>query len=361
MVFCGEIFVASPDIAACAAPHDYDELARAYGPDIRRMIAGRLGPAAGPQDVEDGLQHVLGQFIKNDVIAQFDPGYVSDFTRQPVKFKAFIMAKVELYCRNLRDVLARRRREALLVDAPVGDDGGTRWVDMLGGTWDDYPSLRDGEVLGRLREGLSARPAEPGQPSLVSMFDALTARHEAGRSVTAAAVRDGLGMDRESATALLGQLREALREITDPTRYDVGGMVLSAEQVRAAVAALRAAPGNRVLPAFERANHPLAAAGKTWYLDFAADVLARHPECRTPKGGHYPGGHFGKVKAALIYGLDLMVGREPEKPPVEQAEAQMWAALEVILTRLPGSTPDRAAMLMSLTRMVLAEDLPVTA
>jgi hypothetical protein len=352
--------VASPNTAVCAAPADYDELFRVYGPDIRNRIRARLPRSAQQQDVDDGLQHVMTQFVKNDVIAQYSPSYVSEITHKPVPFRAFVMAKVELYCRNLRDVLVRRQREALLVDAPVGDDEGARWVDALGGDWDDYPSLQDSEVLDRLREALGGRRAEPGQPSLVGMFDALTSRYVAGESVTAAGVRDGLGMDREGAVALLGQLREALREITDPARHELGGVVLSGEQVRAAIEALRAREGNRVLPVFQDAGHPLAAAGKTWYLEFARKVLAEHPECRTPKGGHYPGGHFGKVKAALIYGMELMVGREPEAP-LQQAEEHMWAALETVLRRLPGSTADRVTLLMGMTRAVLGEEVPVAA
>jgi hypothetical protein len=348
--------VASPGTAACAAPTDYAELFETYGPDIRNRIRSRLPPSARPQDVEDGLQHVLGQFVKNDVIAQYNPSFVSDYTHKPVPFRAFIMAKVELYCRNLRDVLARHQREVLLVDAPVGDDEGSRWVDALGGDWDDYPSLRDSEVLGRLREALGRRPSQPGQPSLVAMFDALAGRYEAGQSVTAAGVRDELSLDRSASIELLGQLREALREITDPTRYELGGVLLSAEQVRAAAEALKNAPGNRVLHVFQDAGHPLAAAGKTWYLEFAAGVLKEHPECRTPKGGHYPGGHFGKVKAALIYGMETMVGREPAEAPADQAEGHMWAALEAILGRLPGSTPDRVAVLMGMTRLVLSQE-----
>jgi hypothetical protein len=96
-------------------------------------------------------------------------------------------------------------------------------------------------------------------------------------------------------------------------------------------------------------------------MEFAAGVLKEHPECRTPKGGHYPGGHFGKVKAALIYGMETMVGREPAEAPADQAEGHMWAALEAILGRLPGSTPDRVAVLMDLTRVVLSQEDPVAA
>jgi hypothetical protein len=227
-------------------------------------------------------------------------------------------------------------------------------VDLLGGSWDDYPSLADSEVLDRLRDALGRRRPVPGQPALTEMFDALADRFTGGKSVTAAGVRGRLGLDRETAASMLSELREALREITDPTRFELGGMVLSAEQVRAAITALTSTPGSRVLPLFQKAGHPLAGAGKTWYLAFAADVRARHPECQVPKGGHYPGGHYGGVKAALIYGMELMVGREPDWP-ARRAQEHMWEALRANITRLPGSTPDRVDLLVRMAHAVLAE------
>jgi hypothetical protein len=351
--------VASSDTAACAAPVDYGELFLEYGDSIKRVIWKNLGPRAQQQDVDDGLSYIMQQFVKNDVIAQYKPGYISEFTQQPASFHSFIMAKVTLYCRHLRDKLARGDRE-MSIGHDVEPHVPGRWADSIVGEMTDYSSLGDSEVLARLREQLARREPAAGEVSLTAMFDAVAGRFADGLSVTPAGVRAELGLDRDGAVSLYGELREALREITDPTRFELGGVVLSAEQVRHAVAALRAAPGNRVLPAFAAASHPLAAAGKTWYLTFAADVLAEHPECRTPKGGHFPGGHFGRVKAALIYGLELMVGREPVAP-ARVFDERMWAGLEAILARLPGSSPAKTGFLLETIRVVLAEDVAVAA
>jgi hypothetical protein len=350
----GSSALSSPNIAVCAAPADYAELYLEYGPVIKRVVWRSLGPDALEADADDGVSYILQQFMLNDVISQYDAEHVSEFTGRPVTFKAFILNKVAAYCKGLRDKQARKHRE-VSIDAGGDEDSGSRWVDQLPGTWEDYPSLGDSEVLGRLRDRLAARGDRPGQPSLAAMFDAVAGRYAAGQTVTPAGVRGQLGLGREEALSLYAELRQALREITDPHRFDLGGLVLDAEQVRAAVTALKASTGNRVLPAFIDAGHPLAAAGKTWYLGFADQVMKEHPECRTPKGGHYPGGHFGRVKAALIYGLELMVGREPDIPVLVYDE-RMWTALEAVLCHMPGATPGKTALLLTMIQSVLAQD-----
>jgi hypothetical protein len=347
--------VASSASAPCVAPADCGELFELYGDDIRRMVWKQLGFRATPQDVEDGVAHVLVAFVRNKVTEQYDGQKISDFTHEPVKFKAFIMHKVELYCRDLRSRQQRQRREPLLVDTPLPSEGDAHWTDLLGGVTDDYPSLESGDVLERLRAGLARRSPRPGEVALLPLFDALTARFREGESVNATAVRGALGMNRAEASARFAELREALRQITDPARFDVGGMVLSAEQVRAAVDALKAAPGNRVLPAFANAGHPLAGAGKTWYLGFAAEVMRQYPETRVPRGGHYPGGHFGKVKSALVYGLEKMLHEAGELP---QVQPPTWRNMELLLARMPGGNPDRVAMVMELARLVFAAEVP---
>lgn len=354
--------MASSDTAVCAAPADYSELYLEYGPVIKRVVWRSLGPTALEQDADDGVSYILQQFMKNDVIGQYDAEHVSAFNDKPVTFRAFILFKVAAYCKGLRDKQARKGREVSIDAAASRDDGedGGSWTARLPGTWEDYPSLADSEVLDRLRSRLAAREAVPGQPPLAAMFDAVAGRFAAGQTVTPGGVRGELGLDRDEAVSLYAELRQALREITDPHRFELGGMVLDAEQVRAAVTALKASTGNRVLPAFIDAGHPLAAAGKTWYLGFAAQVMRDHPECRTPRGGHYPGGHFGRVKAALVYGLELMVGREPDIP-VRVYDERMWSALESVLSHMPGATAGKTALLLTMIQSVLAQDDPVSA
>lgn len=335
--------MASSGSAVCTAPADYGELFLDYGEDIRRVVWRQLGSAASLADVDDGVQYILGQFIKNGVIGQYKPGTISNFNHNPVSFKAFILAKVALYCRGLRESAGRRAgREPLLVDA----DG---WKDP--GRADQYPALDDSADLQRLREVLASRVMSSGRP-LLPLFDALAGRFADGRRVDPSAVSRRLGVTREEADAWFAELQSALREASSPRRYELGGLLLSGPQVRAAIDALRACTGNRVLPAFQRAGHPLQAAGKTWYLVFAAKVMTEYPETRTSKGGHYPGGHFGRVKAALIYGLERLLGDDavPIAPPALPAPPKLralppvtvdpWQDLRDALARVPGMDDD---------------------
>ena len=148
--------MASSDTAACAAPVDYGELFLEYGDSIKRVIWKNLGPRAQQQDVDDGLSYIMQQFVKNDVITQYKPGYISEFTQQPASFHSFIMAKVTLYCRHLRDKLARGDRE-MSIGHDVEPHVPGRWADSIVGEMTDYSSLGDSEVLARLREQLARR------------------------------------------------------------------------------------------------------------------------------------------------------------------------------------------------------------
>jgi hypothetical protein len=354
--------VASSGSAVCVVPADYRELALVYGPEIKSMVWKQLGAYAQPADVEDGVQYIMERFKHNNVIAQYDPAVVSSYNGRPVTFAAFIKAKIALYCRGLREGLKRRSgRELLVVDTPPGESDAPRWIDALAGQADDYPSLSDSEVLERLRDGLGRCAPPAGGPSLVSIFDAMAVRHAEGRPMTAHAMRKQLGAESTAqADAWLADLREALRVVASPKRYEVGGMLLSAGEVRAAIDALKGSRGNRVLPAFADSGHPLAEAGRDWYLKFAADTRAKYPECRVGKGGHYEGGHYGGVKAQLIYGLEMLIGAEPA-PVAQDEERRAWAALAALIGRLPGASPDKTETILELARMVLAEDAPAAA
>jgi hypothetical protein len=303
--------------------------------------------------VEDGVQYILGQFIKRDVIALYNPAHVSDYTRAPVSFKAFILGQVPVYCRGLREVAARSAREPLLLDAGAGQDGLSPAIDAMTSVSDQYPSLADDEALERLRAAISRRlPEPPGRAPVLPLFDALADRYGAGKPVTAAAVRARFKVTPEAAEAWMAELRGLLGAVTaprplpapPPACFELGGMLLTALQVREAVKALRDSRGNRVLPAFADTGHPLAAAGRQWYLDFAAQVMRDYPKTRAAKGGHYEGGHFGKVKAALIFGLERLLDgleAEPISPP-DLTETGPWRAFEEALgglAKLPGVSP----------------------
>jgi hypothetical protein len=384
--------VASSRSAVCVAPADYAELFIEYGDEIRRVVWRQLGTLAKPADVDDGVQYIIGQFMNADVIGQYQPGTISGFNHRPVTFKAFIMAKVALYCRGLRESIGRRAgRELLLIDTTVGDDGSMPWLDLLGGISDEYPSLADHDAMDRLRAALGAFAPAPGSEPVLPLFDALAEQFASGKTVSAAAVRKKLGKSQAETDAWMAELRGALREVTSVKRalpapmpalapkpsddawmaelreiasgevtFGLGGMQLTGTEVRAAAEALKAAKGNRVLPAFKDTGHKLAGAGKTWYLSFAETVMQAHPELRTPPRRHAEG-HFGRVKQALIYGLELLADGVPVAEavvvpvpePVVPA-ADLWAELESVLARLPGFDPDVTEAAMEAVRLLAA-------
>jgi hypothetical protein len=359
--------VASSGIAACVAPADYSELFLEFGEDIKRVVWRQLGPAAQREDVDDGVSYILQQFIKRDLLALYRPDYVSDFNHRPVTFKAFLMGNVAVYCKGLRETLGRRLREPLLLDDPSAPDGISTLLGTLGTAADEYPSLSDSEVMENLRTALAARSPVPGSQPVLPLFDALAARFGEGKSVTAAAVRTEFGMSREQADAWFGELKTALRDVgsraSRATRFELGGLMLSAAEVRSAIDALKGSRGNRVLPAFIDSGHPLAAAGKTWYLGFAAGVMEQHPEMCTAKGGHYEGGHFGRVKHALIYGLEQLLDAAPVTVPVPVPVAEPvvaavvsapWDELQGVLLRFPGLTPETAEAALEAVRLLVA-------
>jgi hypothetical protein len=382
----------SRSAAVCVAPADYAELFLQYGDDIKRVVWRQLGTLAKPADVDDGVSYILQQFMAADVIAQYAPGTISEFNDKPVTFKAFIMAKVALYCRGLRESIGRRAgRELLLVDTTVGDDGSMLWLDLLGGTTDEYPSLADTEAMARLRDALAAFASAPGSEPVLPLFDALAEQFASGRTVSAAAVRKKFGKSQADAEAWMEELRGALREVTAVSHplpapvpepepapssdawmaelrevasgevtFELGGVRLSGTEVRAAAEALKEAKGNRVLPAFKDTGHRLAEAGKTWYLGFAETVMQAHPELRTPAHRHAEG-HFGRVKQALIYGLELLAADFPAPEPVGLPvdvpvvpSAELWAELEGVLTRFPGFDPDTTEAALEAVRLLAA-------
>ena len=394
----------SRSAAVCAAPADYAELFLQYGDDIKRVVWRQLGSVAQAADVDDGVQYILQQLMPRPaesagrparlgVIAEYKPGTVSDFNDRPVTFKAFMFAKVALYCRGLRESIGRRAgRELLLVDTTAGEDGSMPWLDLLGGTVDEYPSLADTEALARLRDALAAFAPVPGSEPVLPLFDALAEQFASGKTVSAAAVRRKFRKTPEQADAWMAELRDALREVvgsqapplpapvpepvpapsddawmaelreaaSGEVTFELGGMRLSGAEVRAAAEALKAAKGNRVLPAFKDTGHRLAGAGKTWYLGFAETVMKAHPELRTPARRHAEG-HFGRVKQALIYGLELLAAGVPVAEPVTEAvdvpvvpSAELWAELEDVLTRFPGFSPDTTEAALEAVRLLAA-------
>jgi hypothetical protein len=347
----------------CAAPGNYDELAGLYGDQIHKFTRGRLGMFMQACDVEDVYGYIMLKLVETDVIRQYNPGHIGGNGR-PVTFLSFLMTKAALYMKGKAESLAiKSGREPALCDVSTGDAGST-WAEMFGPTVsDEYPSLPDTEVMDRLRASLASQPGPKDGPSLVELFDDLAGEVAAGRNVTPTLIRRRWGVSQQEAGGYLGELRAALATVVDgaPEQARFGmpgtGIVLTASQVRAAIGALRASKGNRVLPAFEAAGSPLAAAGKTWYLAPAREEQQRFPYLVPSKGGHYEGGHGSPVKAALIHWLErqLAGGHAPSSPDLPpEPPPSPWIPVEQALAAMPGATPAKVTAALAAARVVFA-------
>lgn len=311
-----------------------------------------------PEDQQDVLQYILSRFVARDVIAMYDPAFVSARAPDGVSFRSFILGQVPTYCRGLGQSYSKHYgREMAIADVPVGD-GHQRWVEGVaaGNGWDKYPSLADADLLARLRERLASRPDHGDGPSSAELLDHLAARAEQGRDPARGLARH-FGVDEQTAAARLADLRAELqaavsRKHPEPA-VEVAGTELTLSQVRSAVAALRESPGNQVLKVWQKAGHPLAAVGKDWYVPWAKQELAWYPHLRGEKGGHYEGGHGSPVKRGLIHRLErLLTGEQPPAPkPVVKDVPETWLDMtEAALWRAPGATLEQIENALELIR-----------
>jgi len=85
-------------------------------------------------------------------------------------------------------------------------------------------------------------------------------------------------------------------------RVEIGGLVLSAEEVRQARSVLEGARGNHVRGPLQRAGHRLAhAPDRDWYHRVSERVLRVHPDMRFETGTrHEPAAH---VKTRVLHYL----------------------------------------------------------
>jgi hypothetical protein len=345
--------------ATAVVPSGYQELAERYGDDLRRAVR-RCLPWVRPEEREDVLQYILQQFLIRDVIRMYKPGFVTDRAPNGVTFRSFILGQVPAYCRGKGEALARNsRREMCTADAPVGD-GHATWIEQVtkGDGRDEYPSLADEDLLARLRRHLADRPGSGDGPSPAELLDHLAARAEEGKDPERGLARH-FGLDEATAAARLAGLRAELHAAVSrrhpEASAEVGGVMLSLSQVRSAAALLREAAGNQVLKVWQKAGHPLAEAGKDWYVPWAKQELAWYPHLRGEKGGHFEGGHGSPVKRGLIHRLErLLTGEEPSAPKpllAPAAEPETWLdRAEAALWSAPGATLETVESALELVR-----------
>lgn len=297
------------------------------------------------QESPDVAADIMEKLVTRKVYELYVPGTVSQHTKRKVSWRAFLSAQVALYVRGKGEQVTRRLyREPLLCDAPAGD-GSSRWVEMFGGqVWDDYPSLSDSDFVIRIREQLADLPPWEGI-SLLALFEEVLSLVKDGEKVTLSYLRRKFGT---AAPGAFTQLREAISgPVTVPVTYEVGGLQLTAAEVRDAAEALKGWKGNQVRRAFTATGHRLAGAGTQWYLDFAEEEIAQFPELNVPKKSHKDGHQgFGRVKTALIHRLERMVAlvavpeAVPAPAPEPEEDPDPEEVLEYRLRRLGAGNQD---------------------
>lgn len=345
--------------ASVAVPADYEELARRYGNDIKAAVHRCLAWAS-PQDQDNIVQYILQQFLARDVISLYNPEFVSERPDQHgsrVSFRSFLLGQVPTYCRGQGEALRRHYgREVAIADVAVGD-GRSTWIEGV----PDDSFTGPADLLDRLRAHLAERPAPETGPPLVALFDDLAGRAAEGRAVTEAGIGRRFRLDAATAAERLAELRRELRTAVarrpgEPV-YDVGGMSLTAKTLQWGIDLLKGAPGNQVFQFWDRAGHPLAELGKTWYVPWAKQELSWFPQLRGTPGGHHVGGHGSPVKRALIHRLErVLSGEQPPATPLQArrrpAGQEHYDNLEAALWQMPGSTPQRVDDALALIQMM---------
>ncbi len=172
-----------------SAPADYAEFVRIYRPIIVQLVR-----ACGiePDSVEDVAHDIMISLMKRDVIAEYDPNYVT--VRKGVEyattFKKFIADNVRTYCMGKRErQTQRRRREPVIIDAPSAPDDSTSWLDshflMDGHEESVCEQLAEKDTVSLWRSYLETVPRRRDDDGLdlVELFDAIVAqiRTQSGR------------------------------------------------------------------------------------------------------------------------------------------------------------------------------------
>jgi hypothetical protein len=320
-------------IAACAetardpyaAPGSAEEFERLDGPRVRTFIAGRLSEYRA-EDRADAAAAIWTRMVENQVWEQYRSTHVSAHTGRLVSWKYFINSKALLYVRGWREKLATGEwREPLRCDAPVGD-GASTWAEVHGGgVTDSYPSLAGDDSFEALRDFLALHPPSPAPCSMVALLDELHDRASMGEKVTRSAVAERFGLSVAQAAEVLASLKAALKDAKGAEltvhRVTLGGVQVTAADVRTAIDRLKAAKGNRVSPAWR--GHPLEKAEQGWYVRYAREELKRFRELRGRKGGHYEGGHArDDIKRALIHRLERVLTELGAPEPEPEVTAQ---------------------------------------
>jgi hypothetical protein len=349
---------------ATAVPRSNDEFVEIY----RDYVVGLVRKLGVPsQEAEDVANNILLAELqaKNKagetvgILALFNPEHTVTVKgrQQSTTFRAFLSARVALRVRGQSETLRRRAGRELLIADKAVDDTGTTWLDLFGpAASDDYSQVEDGEWLSRVRDHLARmpRPGAADSCDLLGLFDELVSEIRSEGRISALAVRRHLGISTPALTSGMQRLRSVMEgaasvPLPAPQSFDIGGVTLTAADIRSAIDVLHAADrpgpmGIMVKQPLARAGHPLAQAEAGWYHPFAKEEIRAFPEIAVDQQTHRkPAGH---VKIAVLHRLERMLGlagdnprqpeeaagssepsvAEPEPTPWDLIEAKIWAA-----------------------------------
>lgn len=287
------------------APSGPDELFRQYFGYTKKIVSST--PAIPSQDAEDVAMEIMTRLVERDVLGMFDPHstFHHDGKDIPARFRTFLTAQIHLYVKGQRDRLGRQRKhEAIILDAPVGEDDGASMADLFGGAEDDVSHLDAAEWIRQARSFLATVPRRSGQDAcdLVRLFDALVSQASATGEVRVNEMALKMGVSAAVTGRWIQWLRQNLRQQAALSRrVTIAGQVYTLAHVRQAQSVLAAVKGPPfVKQPLQRAGNPLALMD---YHSVARYERATFPECEVAPGkgkGH----HAPHVLTAVLHHLD---------------------------------------------------------
>lgn len=303
------------------APSGPEELYQMYHDDVLRLVRRqrrRSGqPAISAQDAEDVVSEIMTRLLERDVISMFDPDRVFSYGGRevPARFRTFLKSVVEQYILGQRDKLDRHdRREVLVYDQPVTEDGFS-WAEAFGpAAEDDHADLAEAEWLQQARAVLAREdgPASArGKRDMLALFDELAIQVGRDGAISRDLLCERFGIAPGTASAWLARMRKILRteaassvKLMLPARCEV-----TVAQAREAAAVLRSATGQPMV------RQPLAEAGSPLqHMDYHAIAAAEreaYPELEILRDDHHG-------LSAVIHYLERVIGE------VERTAVPAW-------------------------------------
>lgn len=194
-----------------SAPVDYDDLHRQYF-DFTVRLVSRLGI----RDAEDVAQAILMRFWERDFLQEFNPDLTFDVRGKQVtaKFKSFLSAFIERYCRHYRERQGiHDTREPLRCDMEVGE-GGTLWVELHAPPSTDadtWALVEEADLVDRIRAYLLTLPVR-GKRDLPRLFDLVVRDARTIGIPDRAAIARDFGVSSTAISSMFGDLRNAVAE-----------------------------------------------------------------------------------------------------------------------------------------------------